>query len=42
MGSVKANLALLRNAVFPIELVPVTAVLAANVGLLSSLGLLRS
>jgi lipopolysaccharide transport system permease protein len=40
MGSVKANLALLRNAVFPIELVPVKHVLAANVGLLTSLGLL--
>jgi lipopolysaccharide transport system permease protein len=40
IGSVKANLALLRNAVFPIELVPVKHVLAANVGLLSSLGLL--
>jgi lipopolysaccharide transport system permease protein len=40
LGSVKANLALLRNAVFPIELVPVKHVLAANVGLLSSLGLL--
>jgi lipopolysaccharide transport system permease protein len=40
LGSVKANLALLRNAVFPIELVPVKHVLAANVGLLMSLGLL--
>lgn len=40
LGSVKANLALLRNAVFPIELVPVKHVLAATVGLLSSLGLL--
>src|SRR6478735_5307594 len=36
IGSVKANLALLRNAVFPIELVPVKHVLAANVGLLMS------
>jgi len=40
LGSVKANLALLRNAVFPIELVPVKHVLAAMVGLLSSLALL--
>jgi lipopolysaccharide transport system permease protein len=40
LGSVKANLALLRNTVFPIELVPVKHVLAANVGLLSSLALL--
>ena len=40
LGSVKANLQLLRNAVFPIELVPVKHVLAAMVGLFSSLGLL--
>lgn len=40
LGSVKANLALLRNSVFPIELVPVKHVLAAIVGLLSSLSLL--
>ena len=40
LGSVKANLALLRNAVFPIEFVPVKHVLAALVGLLSSLALL--
>jgi lipopolysaccharide transport system permease protein len=40
LGSVKANLALLRNAVFPIELVPVKHVLAALVGLLISLALL--
>ena len=40
LGSVKANLALLRNAVFPIELVPVKHVLAAMVGLFSSLALL--
>jgi len=41
MGSVKANLALLRNAVFPIEFVPVKQVLAALTGLLSSLALLQ-
>jgi homopolymeric O-antigen transport system permease protein len=40
LGSVKANLALLRNAVFPIEFVPVKHVLAAMVGLCSSLALL--
>jgi lipopolysaccharide transport system permease protein len=40
LGSVKANLALLRNAVFPIEFVPVKHVLAAHVGLLISLALL--
>jgi len=40
IGSVKANLALLRNAVFPIEFVPVKHVLAALVGLLTSLALL--
>jgi lipopolysaccharide transport system permease protein len=40
LGSVKANLALLRNAVFPIELIPVKHVLAALAGLLSSLALL--
>lgn len=40
LGSVKANLALLRNSVFPIEFVPVKHVLAAMVGLLSSLALL--
>jgi lipopolysaccharide transport system permease protein len=40
LGSVKANLALLRNAVFPIEFVPVKHVLAAMVGLFSSLALL--
>ena len=40
LGSVKANLALLRNAVFPIELVPVKHALAAMVGLCSSLTLL--
>jgi homopolymeric O-antigen transport system permease protein len=40
LGSVKANLALLRNAVFPIELVPVKHALAAMVGLFSSLALL--
>jgi lipopolysaccharide transport system permease protein len=40
VGSVKANLALLRNAVFPIEFVPVKHVLAALVGLLISLSLL--
>ena len=40
LGSVKANLALLRNAVFPIELVPVKYALAAMVGLFSSLALL--
>jgi lipopolysaccharide transport system permease protein len=40
LGSVKANLALLRNAVFPIELVPVKHVLASMFGLLSSLVLL--
>ncbi len=40
LGSVKQNLALLRNAVFPIEFVPVKHVLAAMVGLLSSLALL--
>jgi lipopolysaccharide transport system permease protein len=40
LGSVKANLALLRNAVFPIEFVPVKHVLAAHVGLLISLGML--
>jgi lipopolysaccharide transport system permease protein len=41
LGSVKANLALLRNTVFPIEFVPVKQVLAALVGLLSSLTLLE-
>lgn len=41
LGSVKANLALLRNAVFPIEFVPVKQVLAALVGLFSSLALLE-
>jgi lipopolysaccharide transport system permease protein len=40
LGSVKQNLALLRNAVFPIEFVPVKHVLAAMVGLFSSLALL--
>lgn len=40
LGSVKANLALLRNAVFPIEFVPVKHVLAALVGLLISLSIL--
>jgi lipopolysaccharide transport system permease protein len=40
VGSVKANLALLRNAVFPIELVPVKQVFAAVIGLLTSLALL--
>jgi lipopolysaccharide transport system permease protein len=40
LGSVKANLSLLRNAVFPIEFVPVKHVLAAMVGLASSLALL--
>jgi lipopolysaccharide transport system permease protein len=40
LGSVKANLTLLRNAVFPIELIPVKHVLAAMVSLLSSLALL--
>lgn len=40
VGSVKANLALLRNAVFPIELVPVKHVLAALVGLMISLVIL--
>jgi len=40
LGSVKANLSLVRNAVFPIEFVPVKHVLAAMVGLLSSLALL--
>jgi lipopolysaccharide transport system permease protein len=37
---VKQNLTLLRNAVFPIEFVPVKHVMAAMVGLLSSLALL--
>jgi lipopolysaccharide transport system permease protein len=41
LGSVKANLALLRNTVFPIEFVPVKQVLAALVGLLSSLAVLE-
>lgn len=41
LGSVKANLALLRNAVFPIEFVPVKQVLAALAGLFSSLVLLE-
>jgi lipopolysaccharide transport system permease protein len=41
LGSVKANLALLRNTVFPIEFVPVKQVLAALVGLLISLTLLE-
>jgi len=40
LGSVKQNLSLLRNAVFPIEFVPVKHVLAALVGLLISLALL--
>jgi lipopolysaccharide transport system permease protein len=40
IGSVKANLTLLRNAVFPIELVPVKHVLASLVGLLISLAIL--
>src|SRR5207244_4901327 len=40
LGSVKQNLALLRNAVFPIEFVPVKHVLAAMVALSSSLALL--
>src|SRR6185436_2477897 len=40
LGSVKQNLSLLRNAVFPIEFVPVKHVLASMVGLLSSLALL--
>jgi lipopolysaccharide transport system permease protein len=40
LGSVKANLALLRNSVFPIEFVPVKHVLAALVGLVSSLAIL--
>jgi lipopolysaccharide transport system permease protein len=40
LGSVKQNLTLLRNAVFPIEFVPVKHVLAALAGLLSSLALL--
>lgn len=39
--SVKANLSLLRNAVFPIEFVPVKQVLAALVGLLISLAVLE-
>jgi len=41
LGSVKANLALLRNAVFPIEFVPVKQVLAALAGLVVSLVLLE-
>jgi lipopolysaccharide transport system permease protein len=41
LGSVKANLALLRNTVFPIEFVPVKHVLAALVGLLISLTVLE-
>jgi lipopolysaccharide transport system permease protein len=41
LGSVKANLSLLRNAVFPIEFVPVKQVLAALVGLLISLAVLE-
>lgn len=41
ISSVKANLSLLRNAVFPIEFVPVKQVLAALTGLLSSLVLLE-
>jgi lipopolysaccharide transport system permease protein len=41
LGSVKANLALLRNTVFPIEFVPVKHVLAALVGLFISLTLLE-
>jgi len=40
LGSVKANLTLVRNAVFPIEFVPVKHVLAAMVGLFSSLSIL--
>jgi lipopolysaccharide transport system permease protein len=40
VGSVKQNLALLRNAVFPVEFVPVKHVLAALIGLLISLSLL--
>lgn len=38
--SVRQNLALLRNAVFPIEFVPVKSVCAALVGLFSSLSIL--
>jgi lipopolysaccharide transport system permease protein len=38
--SVRQNLALLRNAVFPIEFVPIKSVCAALFGLLSSLGIL--
>jgi lipopolysaccharide transport system permease protein len=41
LGSVKANLALLRNTVFPIEFVPVKHVLAALAGLLISLTVLE-
>src|SRR2546422_888067 len=40
-SGIQANLSLLRNAVFPIEFVPVKQVLAAHVGLLSSLALLE-
>jgi homopolymeric O-antigen transport system permease protein len=39
-SSVRQNLAILRNAVFPIEFVPVKSVCAALLGLLSSLGIL--
>jgi len=39
-ASVKANIALLRNAVFPIEFIPVKHVLSALVGLLTSLAIL--
>jgi lipopolysaccharide transport system permease protein len=38
-ASVRQNLALLRNAVFPVEFVPVKFVCAALFGLLSSLGI---
>src|SRR4051812_16401248 len=39
-ASVKLNIALLKNAVFPIEFIPVKHVLAALVGLMSSLAIL--
>jgi lipopolysaccharide transport system permease protein len=39
-SSVRQNLAILRNAVFPVEFIPVRAVGAAMVGLLSSLAVL--
>lgn len=40
VGSIKSNIALVKNAVFPIELIPVKHVLVSMAGLLISLGIL--